>query len=401
MTKLILLCLLVSTHTFAQKLDELTLESTTAPSIVEDGTDLSLLPSDEPVESPDTVDFVEAVNPKQDIPAELPNTAPIELTGSEDVQVTDAPEGAVEEAPIMETPVTEMADSTTTEETPTVNPLSDFDKRPPEPTPETEVSEAPAPSVATPVITTEAPKDDRYLNHYKSHWLTTFGFEGMKYNLPFDFDGAKRNIKERDQEIWGARVGFGGQIYLGAGFFTTSKLEAFYLGTLFTKAQVSEDVDGVEAGSIKRTSGYYGGDIAQQLGYIFEFRTKNPFLDEWAYLTFEPFVEVGMGIGQSYNKVNYHYDTGTAGSGVQEDYRRTIRDQLTNARVGGGFNLTARSGFFFQARVSVNRYDITKRKIDTYQRNDDDPTIIKGSTTDKNAKMDPVTVFTIGGGYKF
>jgi hypothetical protein len=221
----------------------------------------------------------------------------------------------------------------------------------------------------------------------------------MKYNLPFvQFTGDRKHIGERDQELYGARLGFGGQIYLGKGFFTTSMLSVFYNGTLFTKNQeAGPQVDGQQVGSIHRTSGFSGGDIAQQLGYMFEFKTKNPFMDEWARLTFEPFIEAGLGMGSSYNKVNYSYDSGV----VNEKYKYTIEDKVTYAKAGGGFNMTAGNGFFFQVKAMVNTMDITERKTQGFTRKTTGAATIFAPTTDKNAKMDPVTVFTLGGGYKF
>lgn len=384
MTKIILICLLVSLPAFAQT-DELTLESTTAPTVVEESTATGDSLLEEPTEAPDSPDVTENISPDKEIPA----TAPMELSEKSAPEVTTPAE--------MPESTSEMADSDVDATTP--NPTDDENKPTEEPEKVAE-EKLPEPEVRTPVITTEAPKDDRFINHQKSHWLTTFGFEGMKYKLPFDFEGTKRNVRERDQELYGARFGLGGQIYLGYGFFTTSTAEVFYLGTLFTKSQeAGPQVSGAEAGHIKRTSGFYGGEISQSFGRIFEFRSKNPILEEWVHLTFEPFVEAGLGAGQSYNKVNYHYDTGT--SGTREDYKRTIRDTLTNARVGAGFNMTSRSGFFLQVRATVNRFDISKRKIDTYERQNQAAGTQTPTATDKNAKMDPVTVFTLGGGYKF
>jgi hypothetical protein len=367
MTKIILLFLIVSLPSFAQT-DELTLESTTAPTIIEDGTDLSQAPPEEPVEAPDTVDV------------------------TENIETVDTQESLLDE-----TPATEIADSAPAEVT-TPNPIAE-DKRPEE-QPEKVAAEdrGPSPEVSTPVITTEAPKDDRYINHRKSHWLTTFNFEGMKYELPFEFRGVKKNFKDRDQELYGARLGLGGQLYLGAGFFTTSRVEGYYNGTLFTKIQNAgpEDED-EEVAQLKRTGGIYGAEVSQQLGFIMEFRTKNPFMDEWAHLTFEPFVEAGLGVAQAYNSVSYYYDS--AGE-IDEGYRQRISDRLSNAKVGAGFNLTGRSGFFMFVRATVNRYDIIERKTRTYTKQDGEaPTTDKD--TIKDAKIDPVTIFALGGGYKF
>lgn len=372
MTKLILLSLLFSLSSFAQT-DELTLESKTAPTVVEDESDLSLLPSEDPQDAPDTVDVTE------NVPAQIPDTTPVaEPTVEENTEVTES----------------------IPDEAPTPNPIAEEDqpKEEPKEEPKAIVDQTPPPSISTPVITTEVPKDDRYIDHRKSHWITTFGFEGIKYELPFEFRGVKKNFKDRDQELYGARVGLGGQLYLGAGIFTTSKVEGFYNGTLFTKVQnAGPEDDDEDVSQIKRTGGIYGAEVSQQLGFIVEFRTKNPFMDEWAYLTFEPFVEAGLGVAQAYNSVSYFYDSAGV---IDEGYRQRISDKLTNAKVGAGFNLTGRSGFFMYARATVNRFDITERKIRTFTKQDQQaPTT--NSQTIKDAKIDPVTMFAVGGGYKF
>jgi hypothetical protein len=368
MTKIILLAFLVSLPLFAQN-EELTI-----------------------VDDPDMT----TVDPTRDIPTELPDTNTAELTNNSE-----------EEKTITESPDEELSLEGTDEvaarpeEVETPNPTVDEVKPEEKEKPETIADQTPPPSVSTPVITTEAPEDPRYINHHKSHWISTFAFEGLKYKLPFEFDGVKKDIKDRQQELWGGRAGLGGQLYLGKGFFTTSMVEAYYVGTLTRDAKLANPlVPGEEAGSLKRTGGLYGIDLSQSLGYIFEFRTKNPIMDEWSSLTFEPFVEAGIGIGQAYNSVNYQYDTG-GGTGTMEKYRKQIRDNLTNARVGAGFNMTARSGFFFTAKVSVNRYNITQRKTDSYA-SFDNGTITKVPTeTKKNVSIDPITMFVIGGGYKF
>jgi hypothetical protein len=362
---------------------------------MEDGTDLSDVPMEEPVPETTATDFMESADPTKDIPAQLPDTSPMELTNKSDEEKTITEEDLLEEP--SETAVTSP------EEVPTPNPIADEEKKPEE-RPETEkvVDQTPPPRISTPVITTEAPKDDRYIDHKKSHWVANFAFEGMKYELPFEFEGAKKNVRDRDQELWGGRVGVGGQIYLGAGFFTTSSLETFYVGTLTQSIKVANPtVPDEEAGAIKRTGGLYGAEVSQNLGYIIEFRTKNPIMDEWSYLTFEPFVEAGLGVARAYNAVHYQYQTGDDPAGVHEKYKKRIRDELTNARVGAGFNITGRSGFYMTARVSINRYDITNRKVDSYTKHDDVTGSNGPSETQKDVKIDPITVFSIGGGYKF
>ncbi len=350
MTKFILILLVISLPIFART-EEL--------SVVEDGTDLSLLPAEEPVEAPDTPDVTE-------------NILPDETTS-------------------------EMADSAPAEaETP--NPLAE-ENQPLAPEKTAEVEEKPInPEVTAPVITTEVPKDDGYFNHRKSHWLTTFGFEGMKYDLPFDFVGDENNFDEREQELYGARLGFGGQLYVGGGFFTVSKVEGYYNGTLFTKLQnAGPENEDEDVSQIKRTGGIWGLEISQQLGYMFEFRTKNPFMDEWAYLTMEPFVEAGIGVARAYNSLTYYYDSVV----TDEYYRAKVRDRLTNAKFGAGFNLTGRSGFFMYAKATANTYDITERRINSKTKFTSENPSKFTSGPIKNASIDPVVIYAIGGGYKF
>ena len=77
-----------------------------------------------------------------------------------------------------------------------------------------------------------------------------------------------------------------------------------------------------------------------------------------------------------------------------------MRDDLLNARVGGGFILTSKQGFFLNLKATINRFEITQRKLQGFtQENGQASTPI--SYTQKNASMDPVVIYTLGGGYKF
>jgi hypothetical protein len=252
----------------------------------------------------------------------------------------------------------------------------------------------------TPVMSTRAPEEDRKFNPRKSHWLTSFGFETLKYEAPFSFTGAQKNFKPSSQDFWGGRFGVGGEIYLGAGFNTTTKVEAYYVGTLFSRVLNAGPNDEDEEFSYsKRTGQLYGVDVSQSIGFLFNMKTKNPIMDEWTYLTVEPYIEAGIGKAWAYNRVNYNYDTGPA-PGSQEGYKASVEDELLNARIGGGVNFTSTSGYFLYLKATVNTFDIVSRKIKQYTR----PNHATGTTienTDKNAKMSAITTYALGGGYKF
>lgn len=251
------------------------------------------------------------------------------------------------------------------------------------------------------VVVSDAPKEDGKFNPYESHFITYFGFEGMKYEVPFEFQGARSSFSPRDQELWGGRVGIGEEFYLGGGIVTTTKVEGYYVGTLFSRAINSgDDENSVDYAFTKRTGQVYGVDASQALGFIFDMKTKNPFLDEWAYLTVEPYVEFGIGVASAYNRINYAYDTGTTPTAAQEQYRLRVTDQLANTKVGGGINFTSTSGFFFFMKATVNRFDIIKRKSVGFSQPNGQPTELI-DITDKSVKIDPITTYAIGGGYKF
>lgn len=257
----------------------------------------------------------------------------------------------------------------------------------------------------TPATTVETEVEtEKKFNPRKSHWLFTFGFENSKYEVipekRFEFEGRK-DFKNDQKELWGGRLGFGGEIYLGAGFITRSIVEGYYMGTLFARVlNGGADAEDVEFAYTKETGQILGGDISQSLGWMFDLKTKNPFMDEMTYLTIEPFIEAGLGKAYAYNRTNYSYDTGTTPTSARESYRLRVRDDLLNARVGAGINMTSSAGFFLTLRATVNRYELTQRKIDGFTQ-PNGQTTTEFNETQKDAKIDPIVIYTLGGGYKF
>lgn len=252
------------------------------------------------------------------------------------------------------------------------------------------------PVTETPAIVSEETISKKAFNPRKGHFLTSFGFEGMKYDTPYNFDGAKTDFKPGEKELWGGRIGIGQEIYLGAGFNTTTKIETYYMGTLFSRvlnggAQDSE----VKFAYTKRTGQILGFDASQSIGRLFDFKTKNPFMEEWAYLTVEPFVEAGIGMAKAYNRLNYSYNL----AGTNDRYLMRVNDDLTNVRLGGGVNLTSNQGYFFYLKATYNRYDLNKRKVTGFEGHGGTETAL--NTSKISDKIDPIMIYSLGGGYKF
>jgi hypothetical protein len=302
-----------------------------------------------------------------------------------------------------------------------VNPLEKTDEAAPaessevvitteEPAPAEEVTETPetveeivAPLAyeTKPALITETEVETKKsFSPLESHWYTTMGFEAMEYTLPFSYTGSKESFDEENRNLYGGRLGFGGEIYLGAGFLISTRVEGYYMGTLFESAQTAgPELEDEVVGTVKDAGQIYGGDIVQTLSFMWELKTKNPIMQTMTYLMVEPFLEIGVGRAWAFNKKDYSYDTGTCPTCAQEEYDQSFNDELTNVRVGGGINFTSRQGFFLFLKATENRYDITKRRTKGYFYSDDDTRTDVSPTP--GSELGPIIVYSLGGGYKF
>lgn len=250
----------------------------------------------------------------------------------------------------------------------------------------------------TPVLNTYVPDHHRVIDFYKGYWITTMAFEGMNYEVPFDpYDGEKKDFGPRDQELYGGRIGFGRELYLGGGLMTTTKVEGYFNGTLFSRTLNGGSVDAdVKFAFTKVTGQVYGFEAAQALSKIFVMKTKNPVMGDWSRIAVEPFIEAGIGWASAFNKLNYKYSLPDAG--IDEAYKMKIEDQILNTRLSIGVNFTAENGYFFFLKVSQNRYDIVDRDATKTTVSNG---LISTSQPKISDKIDPVLSYNLGGGYKF
>lgn len=241
-------------------------------------------------------------------------------------------------------------------------------------------------------------------NPLEGHWIANFGFESIKYELPFQYTGVKESFEPSEQELFGGRLGIGREFYLGKGFMTTTRVEGFYVGTLFAKYKTAApDVENVRFASSKKTGQILGIEASQSLSHIFNMKTKNPFMEEWTYLTVEPFIEGTLGIAQAFHKLNYTYDTvqgGVAGDTVDESYRHRVGDNLLSTRLSLGVIFTSNSGFFLSLKATQTAWNVTKRKEDGF-RKENGGSEVRFSESPNNVDMDTVTSYAVGGGYKW
>lgn len=273
-------------------------------------------------------------------------------------------------------------------------------------TAEDELLVEPNPETTTPVMTTRPVEEDKDFKVRKGHWLSSFGFEGIKYQVPGQFEGVKKNFRDRTQEMYGTRIGLGRELHIGAGLMTTTKIEGFYLGTLFTKSKTADpEIENEKFYSAKVTGQLLGGDISQSISYLFDFKTYNP-MGNMTYLTLEPFVEIGIGYAEAYNKVKYLYDTSETGSigtpgAPHEWYRHGIKDIVSTRKLAAGFNIISNEGYFFFTKVSQMQFANIARHERGYKKQNETATVDKLTFSDEKPDVINTTAFSIGGGYKF
>lgn len=239
----------------------------------------------------------------------------------------------------------------------------------------------------------EVKQEDGKFNPRTGHWIGTIGFETTAYTLPFNFTGAKKTFKEEDRRLTGGRLGFGREAYLGAGFLVNARLEGYYMGTLFNSLETaSPEFEDVTVAATKDTGQMFGGDAIGHFGWMFDYNTKNPFLGEMAYMAFELFVEAGVGRGRAINGKSYFFKATT-----NEEYKVTFEDDFSTQIVSAGFNIHSRSsGSFLYVKASQVTQSITERKV---RGNSSISGEIKDTLT--NPESDPLTIFSVGGGFKF
>jgi len=250
------------------------------------------------------------------------------------------------------------------------------------------------PSTPTPMVTSEIVDEDEFVPK-KSHWIVNFGFEGIEYEVPLSFNGDIEDFNDQKRKLYGGRLGFGRELYLGWGFNTTSRVEGFYMGTLFQNS-LNPNTDEVDDSYyIKDTGHIFGAELSQSLGFLFDMKTKNPLIGDIVQLTVEPYIFAGVGEALAYNRLSYHYE-----DTLSEDYRIRVKDAIRIASVGGGINFSSNSGYFLYLKATQYRLNIIERKEEGYSRlNGQSTVLIDSKTQDLDPKL--ITVYAIGGGYKF
>ncbi|MBY0518576.1 MAG: hypothetical protein K2P81_16820 [Bacteriovoracaceae bacterium] len=241
-------------------------------------------------------------------------------------------------------------------------------------------------------------EDEGSFNHRKSHWVGIFGFESTRYKMPLNFNGASKSYNDKaSSQLWGGRLGLGRELYLGAGFVFNVRAEGYYMGTLFNSIKTADpEYPGTDVSSEKDIGQYFGGDAVAHFGWMFDYKTKNPFLGEMTYMAMEIFVEAGVGRGKTYLRKKYDFEADKI-----DHYNFILEDSYTSQNVSAGLNfLSTSSGAFLYLKATQTRLTVDKREIRGSSQ-ESSGAVNSLKRTIKNPDIDPITIFALGGGYKF
>ena len=249
----------------------------------------------------------------------------------------------------------------------------------------------------TPALISSSQDDQKKtFNHRTSHWIATFGFSGTQYKVPYSFVGQKKSYDEESVELQGGRLGVGMEAYMGLGFLLGARVEGYYMGTTFNRERFAKNVGNTEVRSENNRAQMYGGEVIGHAGWMFDYKTRNPFLGEMTSMAMELFGEVGAGVGQNYFSKNYKN-----ADAVDEIYRARITESFRSATVAAGVNFLSRTtGYFLNLKVSRMFFDIDETKFKSRTGTASVP-INNVIPTVTGRDVDPVTVIAVGGGYKF
>jgi hypothetical protein len=233
----------------------------------------------------------------------------------------------------------------------------------------------------------------------KNHWIVTFGGEQLDYELPLDYQGAYQKFPTKkfpnSRILSGGRVGLGKEYVLANKLLASTKVDGYFLGTLFAQAQTGSPGADIDISQTKRTGQIFGLEVSQSIGFSRPFSFRHLLLDEMSFLRFEPFVEAALGMARAFNKIEY-FDVRNG----RQEYEHRFTDKLLNTRLSIGFNLTSVQNYFMYAKASANKFVITDRQIHR-QEMEDGTLTVDPVRNDSDADMGIVMSYAIGGGYKF
>lgn len=232
-------------------------------------------------------------------------------------------------------------------------------------------------------------------NPRKSNWISSFGFEAQGLPVERNFQGQGKSFSDKNELLAGGRLGFGREFHLGAGIYTRTLLEGYFVGTLFEpKKSVTKASQATHDSYTQKKGNIWGGEISQSLSFITDFQAPVFLSDHKVKMYFEPFIEGSIGVGKS----NFHFDYQMR-DGVTEDYRKVIDNTFNSQKLSVGMNFISTTGYFLTIKASQITQQITDSK--SYERVGINGTVNRRDLDQKDETINLAYTYYIGGGYKW
>ncbi len=184
-----------------------------------------------------------------------------------------------------------------------------------------------------------------------SNWLFEMGYNYLPYEVVLPaYDGAFDNFKaEEDAKLSGLSLGFGGQIYFGAGLSTTIKIVAtHYRDFEDVQSKAAEDID-LDLIDLDYKHEVSTGEASGSLDYLIETE----------YFGVQPFIAFAVGIGESRAERDYKYEGLSGGTNPNpEMYDVEAIERFNYNKLTLGVNFISNIGL--TSYITVSQYSTVK-----------------------------------------
>jgi hypothetical protein len=234
-------------------------------------------------------------------------------------------------------------------------------------------------------------KDD-----YKtSNWLFELGYSHLPYELVLpEFEGKYDKVKEKEEvQLSGLSLGFGGQVYFGAGFSSTLKLGVtHYQAFENVEGKATEELDDENLAEYKLDQTVQTAEATLGFEYLIETR----------YMGIQPFVSFSLGTGKSAVQRLYEYDEDDViTTDSPEKYDVEANEEFNYNKISLGINFISSKGltsYFTVSQMSINKTD---REFKGEATNQAGAVPVESVGSTEIDETSSVTVASIGLGYMF
>lgn len=176
----------------------------------------------------------------------------------------------------------------------------------------------------------------------KHGFVMGIGASKVVYGLYQDFEGTTEQFKEEKIDLYGPTLTIGYDWMVAQRLLVGLRAEPYMLSTFKRNDSKTLNSSTTVDGQV------YGMNAIGRLGLLFDFKTKNLFLDEWGSFIGELFVEAGMGRGNSTLGKDYRFSDGV----TEELYDIRVNEDFMTRIWAVGFSATTINGAYIELKFA-------------------------------------------------